>query len=210
MVFLFFAFSFLFFNNKVLAAEEAKIDLSCATNPNAYPWCKDIDPKKPFSSLVNNFYNIALGLGAASAFGVLIYGAILWTMSGAVTSKQDAMEWISGAIWGLVLLLGAYIILYTINPQLIELNEPILKKIEIPTQTQPTSATSGFSKGVNTLTQVLSGEPYDTQEECSSASKQYGDRVIGADLSGDGKKCTIIYCKIETKFVQGKGCVPAK
>lgn len=119
IVFLFSAFYFLFFDG-ALAAE---VSLSCDKNPKAYPWCSEAKSGN-FGVLVNRFYVIALGLGAASAFGVLIYGAILWTMSGAVTSKQDAMEWISGAIWGLVLLLGAYLILYTINPTLVALKNP--------------------------------------------------------------------------------------
>ncbi len=111
---LFLVFSF----NFVLAAG---IDLNCQTNPDAYPWCQQ-GAKDP-AGLVSSFYKIALGLAGAAALGVLIYGAVLWTLSGAVTSKQDAREWISGALWGLVLLLGAYLILYTINPRLVEIGK---------------------------------------------------------------------------------------
>jgi hypothetical protein len=127
-------FNFLFFSGEILAAEEAKkeakIDLSCVTNKNAYPWCSEAE--KGIAPLVSQFYKIALGLAGASALGVLIYGSILWTLSGAVTSKQDAMEWISGALWGLALLLGAYLILYTINPRLVELTEPDIKAVTVP------------------------------------------------------------------------------
>jgi len=95
-------------------------DLTCENN--AYPWCQAATSGP--GSLVNNFYTIALGLAAASAMGVLIYGAILWTVSGAVATKKDAMDWIWGAIWGFVLLIAAYLILYTINPNLVNLSSP--------------------------------------------------------------------------------------
>lgn len=94
-------------------------DLTCENNPSAYPWCQAATNGP--GGLVNNFYKIALGLAAASAMGVLIYGAILWTVSGAVATKKDAMDWIWGAIWGFVLLIAAYLILYTINPNLVNL-----------------------------------------------------------------------------------------
>jgi hypothetical protein len=122
VIFLLSTFYFLF-SDRALAAEDATtIDLNCQTKPGAYPWCQEA--QKGPSAFIGKFYIIALGLAAAAAFGVLIYGAILWTLSGAVTSKQDAKEWIWGAIWGLVLLLAAYLILWTINPDLIKLKSP--------------------------------------------------------------------------------------
>ena len=105
--FLFSIFYFLFSIPGVSAQNNTGIDVSCAKYQ--YPWCQEAE-KGP-GALVGRFYTIALGLAAAAALGVLIYGAILWTVSGAVSSKKDAMEWISGAVWGLVLLLGAYLIL---------------------------------------------------------------------------------------------------
>jgi len=99
-------------------------DVTCTTY--GYPWCKNLGNNPDPGALVKNFYTTALGLAAACAMGVLIYGAILWTMSGAVTSKKDAMDWIWGAIWGFVLLLAAALILYTINPSLLNLTSPTM------------------------------------------------------------------------------------
>jgi hypothetical protein len=98
-----------------------KTNITVSCDKYGYPWCGG-EAKDP-AGFVGSFYKIALGLAGAAALGVLIYGAILWTLSGAVTSKQDAKEWISGALWGLVLLLGAYLILYTINPRLVKIGE---------------------------------------------------------------------------------------
>ncbi len=89
-----------------------------------YPWAGATNP----ADFVGRFYKIALGVVGGAALGVLVYGAVLWTVSGAISSKQDAMEWIWAAIWGIVLLLAAYLILNTINPDLINLKNPILPK----------------------------------------------------------------------------------
>ena len=85
-----------------------------------YPWADATSP----ADFISRFYKIALGIVGGAALGVLVYGAILWTVSGAISTKQDAMEWIWAAIWGLVLLLGAYLILNTINPDLVKLKNP--------------------------------------------------------------------------------------
>jgi len=134
VIFLLSTFYFLFSDRALAGEGTTTIDLNCQTNPEAYPWCQEAQQGP--GALVGKFYIIALGLAVAAAFGVLIYGAILWALSGAVTSKQDAKEWIWGAIWGLVLLLAAYLILWTINPDLIKLKSTEeLFKIPAPSST---------------------------------------------------------------------------
>jgi hypothetical protein len=89
------------------------------------------DAKSP-AEMVGNLYKFSLLIAGASAFAVMIYGAILYTASAGNSSKQqDAREWIMGAIWGVILLLSAYLILYTINPNLVNLVNPALEKIDV-------------------------------------------------------------------------------
>ncbi len=99
-----------------------------------YPWSKAKDP----GTLVQQFYMIALGLAGGAALGVMIYGAILYTVSAGNTSKQqEARSYITSAIWGVALLLGAYLILYTINPDLVKIGETqkwldsLIKPVEV-------------------------------------------------------------------------------
>lgn len=61
----------------------------------------------------------AIGLGAILAFGVIVYGGVLWSVSMGGEQKNAAKEWIKGAIYGLLLLIAAYLILRTINPELV-------------------------------------------------------------------------------------------
>lgn len=94
-----------------------------------YPWTGVVDP----AGLVNNFYEIALALVGVASLGVIVYGGILYIVSAGNSSRQsDANEWIKGGIFGLVLLLCAYIILWTINSNLVILNNPNVPPIEIP------------------------------------------------------------------------------
>ncbi|MBN2197760.1 hypothetical protein JW698_00975 [Candidatus Wolfebacteria bacterium] len=190
----FFLFSFLFFNVQIsfAADENSVISVSCAKYN--YPWCKEIN--EGFGALVNNFYTISLGLVGASALGVLIYGAILWTLSGAVTSKQDALQWIWGAVWGLILLMGAYLILNTINPDLIDLKEP-----EIKQATLSEIKFSGWKPKEETTNTIrynfdAKGEQYNTREKCEAIGKRMcGDNFIGA-IFNEKTLCTVV-CKKE-------------
>ncbi|MDP2650826.1 MAG: hypothetical protein Q8P04_01900, partial [bacterium] len=54
----------------------------------------------------------------------IVFGGILYTVSAGNASKQDdAKQWITGALIGLLLLFGSYLILNTINPELTKLND---------------------------------------------------------------------------------------
>ena len=73
---------------------------------------------------IANFYQWALGIGGLVALGIIVFGGILYTVSAGNASKQDdAKQWITGALIGLLLLFGSYLILNTINPELTKLND---------------------------------------------------------------------------------------
>lgn len=84
---------------------------ACPTN-----WRTDL------GSYVGRVYQFGLMIAGLLAFGMFIYGAAQYTLSaGNVGSKDDAKETMLNAVYGLVLLFGAYLILYTINPNLVKL-----------------------------------------------------------------------------------------
>lgn len=121
------SFGFLLFLNKIpLAYANSKF---FKIDPAQYPWHKAAESQS-IAGIVGEFYTVALGIVGVAALGALIYGGILWTVSGAVSTQQEAKEWISGAIWGLALLLAAALILNTINPALAELKPIEIEKIE--------------------------------------------------------------------------------
>ncbi len=108
-----------------------------------YPWCdaKDLEGK---SGLINTIYNYSLVLVGIVALGAIIYGGILYTMSAGNPSGQtEATGWITGAIWGLILLLGAALLFNTINPEIISLKLPNLMPVKIKTPTSTSQTTTG-------------------------------------------------------------------
>lgn len=73
---------------------------------------------------ISNFYAWALGIGGLVALGVLVFGGILYTTSAGNASRQeDAKQWITGSLIGLMILFGSYFILSTINPELTKLKD---------------------------------------------------------------------------------------
>lgn len=74
---------------------------------------------------VNRLYIYALGLVGLTALGAIIFGGILYTTSAGNPSLQgDAKKRITSALIGLGILLTSYLILYTINPDLVNLRNP--------------------------------------------------------------------------------------
>ena len=94
-----------------------------------YPW-EGTKTLGGSEGLVSKFYTYALAAAGVAAFGVIIYGGILWTMSGAVSSRAEAKEWITAAVSGLALLLFAVLILRLINPAILELKDPSVPPIQ--------------------------------------------------------------------------------
>jgi hypothetical protein len=78
-------------------------------------------------AFVKNFYQYALFVSGILAFGAIVYGGILYAMArGNPSGETEARAWIWSALLGLLLLAGAYLILYTVNPNLVNLKLPTL------------------------------------------------------------------------------------
>ena len=85
---------------------------------------------------VQGFYSFALMIGGVLAFGAIVYGGILYAASGGNPGQQsEGKEWVKSALLGLLLLAVAYLILYTVNPNLVNLNLPTLSAINVQAPT---------------------------------------------------------------------------
>ncbi|HRR39398.1 MAG TPA: pilin [Candidatus Paceibacterota bacterium] len=84
-------------------------------------------PEQGLPSYVNYIFNIALALGGLVAFGVLIWGGVLYlTSAGNPEQIGSAKKKLTSAISGLLILLCVYLILTTINPDLALLSLPTI------------------------------------------------------------------------------------
>lgn len=70
---------------------------------------------------ITAIYNYAIGIVGILAAVVLMFGGILWLTAGGSAEKiGNAKSWIGAALTGLVLTLASYMILNTINPDLLK------------------------------------------------------------------------------------------
>lgn len=120
-------------------------DLPINTNlpiPNEMPISGDTGQGP--AALIANFYSFAFLIAGFLAFAMIIYGGVRYTFSGGNhSSKEEGKESIKQALFGMALLLVAYLILRTINPDLTVLNLPTLAPYNPP----PSSSSTGPGPG---------------------------------------------------------------
>ncbi|MCL5006563.1 MAG: hypothetical protein M1153_00220, partial [Patescibacteria group bacterium] len=75
---------------------------------------------------ITDFGNVltwAMGIMTGLAVAIIIYGGVLYTASGGNKSlTEEGKKWIVAAISGIVILILAYIMLNTINPEVLRIN----------------------------------------------------------------------------------------
>lgn len=81
-------------------------------------------------------FKLLIGLAGVMAVIMIIYGGVIKMSSDAVSGQSKANEIISNAIWGLLFAIAAWLILYTINPRLVEIKFDI-KPVETTNATVP-------------------------------------------------------------------------
>ena len=126
-------FFFLFLSPYFLFAQERKLEIE-------YPEIFGLKPetiKTGLPQYAKYIFNLAVMIVGLILLAVFIWGGILYlTSAGNVAKLGEAKERMASAFFGVVLLLSAYIILTTINPQLVIFELPFLEKI-IPPAYQP-------------------------------------------------------------------------
>ncbi len=121
---------------KLLTPKLNRIDVSGYKTQIPIP-CQPIaggqcaSPETP-AGYIARLYQFGLMIVGFAAFAMIVYGGILYVFAaGDITKTSDAKDTITNAIYGLILFLGAYIILYTINPELVNLKNPQLEFLRI-------------------------------------------------------------------------------
>lgn len=81
------------------------------------------------SDYISYAYKFMLALAVVLAVIMITIGGFEYMLSGAANTKSDALKKISDAVWGLILALVTYMILYTIDPNLILSNNSTVPPI---------------------------------------------------------------------------------
>jgi len=102
---------------------EGRLEVSWPNSPMGTPLNDDSN----LVNLIKYLYEWGIGLGGLAAFIALVIAGFQYlTSAGNAMKMKDAMDRIKSAGFGLVLLLGSFLILNTINPQLTELKMPTI------------------------------------------------------------------------------------
>jgi hypothetical protein len=106
---------------------------------------KQLAATTSFNDYINALYALSISLAALLAVIKIVIAGIKWMMTDVVTSKGEAKEDIKGALVGLLIVLGAVLILTVINPDL----------VEVELNLQPTQVESLDSSSSNLSTTVI-------------------------------------------------------
>lgn len=81
----------------------------------------------PFGDLISGFFRILINVGAFLAVVMFVVGGIIYMVSDSTFKKLKGKDTIKAALIGLAILAGAWLILNTINPQLIAFDKDFLQ-----------------------------------------------------------------------------------
>ena len=98
---------------------------------------KDAEGKTDAVTYITGLFKLIVGLAGVLAVIMLIYAGIKYMSTDAFSGKDEAKGIIENAMWGLGLAIAAWLILYTINPKLVEI------KFDIPKQEITTTTLGG-------------------------------------------------------------------
>ncbi|GEM_PF-2901156 len=99
--------------------------LNCATLPSSESITGNPlagTPGNP-AAYIARLYQIALAIAGILAVAIIVTGSLFYTFAGGNTDRQrEGKDMITSALWGVALLFGSYLILNTINPELVTLD----------------------------------------------------------------------------------------
>ncbi len=110
----------------LLPAAVHALDLQLYSSPpclltDVYGACNASSSLNGYIQLI---YRFGLGIGGILAVGMIVWGSVLISISGSVDKEREGRDFITSALFGLVLLFGAYLLLNQINPSLVQLMPP--------------------------------------------------------------------------------------
>lgn len=125
--------------------------------PNQY------GPQNSFASLMPGIFKLLIGAGAVIAVVMIVLGALTYMFSDIVGNKKKALDRIRGAMWAIVLLVSSYLILVTINPDLVKFNLNLNSTNNFITTPNPT--------GTANSTQMTQAQYQAALSQCAQGGK---------------------------------------
>ena len=173
------------------------------------------------AAYIARLYQFGLMVAGLAAFGMLVYASLLYTLSaGSFASQEDAKKMMWNVLSGVLLLMGAYLILYTINPNLVSLRDPQMPTLDLSSLTsgdegdRATKATAEShplcQSGTYTGITAKLGISLNTSE--GTKSKTLGADFICNECKSGASKTSIGDCACNPGYVlsaEGNKCFAA-
>lgn len=150
------------------------------------PGVGDDNGKTTLEKYVPAVFKLAIGLSAVAAVLMIVIGGFQYISSDALMKKNEGRERIKNAVFGLVLVISAWLILNTINPNLLNINLNI-ESISTATVDGGKITLGGeLSAGTGSITQgyTLTQAQIDQNAAMVADLKKYG-----IEVNNNGKPC---------------------
>ncbi|MFA5870525.1 MAG: hypothetical protein WC842_01380 [Candidatus Paceibacterota bacterium] len=133
----------------------------CIANTGPLSFLGPCTPIEDIQTYIVRLYQFAVGISGIVAVGMIVYGAIIIIIkSENVSAKSEGRQIIQDALWGVLLLFASYLLLQSINPDLVKLKDPSAAPIATSTLTQGTlSQISSSTCGIATKIPAVEGVP---------------------------------------------------
>ena len=152
----------------------------------------NLPPGAEIGDVLSRLYVYGVGLVAIIAVIMLVIGGVQYMVAGE-KDPSSAKESIRNAIWGLILALTSYLILYTINPDLTK--KVILDPIKINAVVPPTQYACAVTVAQTTTCTPCTGTVDECTKQCANG------KIVTADAcqqtsqaqqqgkAGEGNQC---------------------
>lgn len=98
-----------------------------------------------FADVLNSLFKVLFSISGLIAVGMLTVGGIQYMVSEVPGIKKEALEQARAAIYGILILAGSWLILHTINPNLLEFNLTFPQSSSSTNSTNPSPSSSSYS-----------------------------------------------------------------
>ncbi len=127
----------LFFNIDLAKASDVKFNPQISVPGSEFIHSEAEDGGVPVSGstatigkYISAIYQYGIGIVAILATVVLMFGGVIWLTAGGDMNKvNSAKEWIKASLTGLIIALCSYVILLTINPDLVNFRIRTIKEV---------------------------------------------------------------------------------
>jgi hypothetical protein len=138
--------------------------------------CKSGDlqivPKVKLNEYIPFAFNLLIALAAVAAVFMIVWGGIEYMTTDSWTGKSAGLSRARNAIIGLLMVLGTYLLLRTVNPKLVDLTGSIVPRAD----NLPQESSSGFFDQL-----AADAAKYDSDTQQAAAAREAAKTAIKAD-----------------------------